>query len=75
MVGVEFRCIFLSIKLLERNFEQFDVNLPWQFYDVLISFKIAAFVDFEAVTSQIPNLLPEEVQSFACRQIIDLHKL
>ena len=51
MVGVKFRCIFLSIKLLERHFELFDLNLPWQFADVLIGFKMAAFVDFEALTS------------------------
>ena len=50
-VGVKFCCIFLSIKLLERNFESFDVNLPWQFSNALISFKMTAFVDFEAVTA------------------------
>ena len=51
MVDVKFCCSFLSIKLLERNFESLDVNLPWQFSDVLIGFKMAAFVDFVAVAS------------------------
>ena len=27
------------------------VNLPWQFFDIVISFKMAAFNDLEVVTS------------------------
>ena len=30
---------------------QFAVNLPWQVFDILISFKMAAFINFEGVTS------------------------
>ena len=37
--------------MLERNLEQFAVNLPWQFFDIVIGFTMAAFIDFEVVTS------------------------
>ena len=30
----------------------FAVNLPWQFFDIVISFKMAALIDFEVVTNQ-----------------------
>ena len=42
---------FLSIKVRERDFGQLATNLPWQFFDALITFKMAAFINFEAVTS------------------------
>ena len=35
----------------ERDFEQFAVNLLWHFIYVLINFKMAALINFEAVTS------------------------
>ena len=37
--------------MLERNFRQFAVNLPWQHFDTLINFKMAAFINFEAATA------------------------
>ena len=49
--GVKFFYVFLSIKMLERNLGQFAVNLPWQFFDIVIGFTMAAFIDFEVVTS------------------------
>ena len=33
------------------NLRQFAVNLPWQYFDILISFKVAASINFEVVTS------------------------
>ena len=36
--------------MVEKNFGQFAVNLPWQFFYILISFKMAAFMNIEAVT-------------------------
>ena len=50
-VGVKLHYIFLLIKVLDQNFGQFSVNLPWQFFDTLIIFKMAAIINFEAVTS------------------------
>ena len=35
--------------MLERNFGQFAVNLLRQYFDILISFKVAAFINFEIV--------------------------
>ena len=50
-VGVTFYYILLWIKVLERDFEQFVVNLAWHFLYILINFKMAAFINFEIVTS------------------------
>ena len=50
-VGVKFYYIFLWIIVLERNFRSFATNLPWQFLDTLTTFKMVAFINFEAVTS------------------------
>ena len=32
------------------NFGLFAINLPWQIFDILISFRMAALINFEAVT-------------------------
>ena len=50
-VGVKFCYIFLWIKVLDRNFERFAVNLPWQLFDIFVSFKVAVCIDFEIMTS------------------------
>ena len=56
-VRVKFYYIFFELyKVLKNNFVkkilgQFVVNLSWQFFEILISFNMAAFIDFEAVTS------------------------
>ena len=50
-VDVKLYYIFLLINLLDRNFGSFAINLPWQFFDIMITFRMAAFINFEAVTS------------------------
>ena len=37
------------IEVIEMKFGQFAVNLQWQYFDILISFKMAAFINFEVV--------------------------
>ena len=49
--SVKFYYIFLRVKVRKRDFEQFAVNLPWHFLYVLINFKMAVLINFEAVTS------------------------
>ena len=70
ILGVKFYCIFLSIKLLERNNEWFDVNLSWQFCDILISFKMAAFVDVRAVTSSNTQVRYQKSYKFLLATIL-----
>ena len=40
MMGVKFDYIFVGIKLLERDFGHFAVNLLWHFLDILIDSKL-----------------------------------
>ena len=42
-------------KVLESNFRQFAVNLPWQSFDTLITFKMTAFINFEAVPEELTD--------------------
>ena len=50
-IGVKFYYSFIWIKWLGWNLGFFAINLPWQFIDILISFKLVAFIKFEAMTS------------------------
>ena len=49
--------------MLESNFGQFAVNLPWQVFDILVSIEMAAFSFLEAVTSSISKSVARRVFS------------
>ena len=59
--------------MLVSDFWYFTVTLPWQIFDSSISFKMAAFINVEAMTSSNFEIL--ELQISTCNHIVDLQEL